>query len=69
MPLECGVYRFRVDEDDGARVYLSHQLVIDEWHIAMPIYTRDVGVTAGNHKSKWSTDEEEKGAAMTVTGR
>ncbi len=66
VPLECGVYRFRVDQDDGARVYLNDQLVIDEWHIAMPIYTRDVGVTAGNHKLKVEYYEEEKGAAITV---
>lgn len=43
-------YRFHVEVDDGVRLYIDGQLVIDQWHIT-PVahYAADRQMTAGNH--------------------
>jgi len=45
-----GTYRFYVTGDDGVRLYVDGQLVIDQWHDQAPTtYTADVPLTAGDH--------------------
>lgn len=45
-----GTYRMRVDVDDGVRVYVDDDLVIDEWHEATrEIYTETFTLDAGAH--------------------
>lgn len=45
-----GMYRFSTQSDDGVRVWLDSQVVIDEWHTATPnAYIKDINVAAGSH--------------------
>ncbi len=48
--LNAGTYRITVRADDGVRVYVNGQLVIDQWHLAtLQTYTADVTLNTGNH--------------------
>ncbi len=50
MNFDGGMYRFTASVDDGVRVWLDSNLIIDEWHTAVPYpYTKDVNVSAGAH--------------------
>ncbi len=45
-----GTYRFAVLSDDGVRVWLDGQLLIDQWHDAAgTTYSAERAVTAGSH--------------------
>lgn len=45
-----GMYRFTAQVDDGVRVWLDSQIIIDEWHAATPnAYVKDINVPAGTH--------------------
>ncbi len=46
-----GVYRFQMTADDGTRIWIDGQLVLDEWHTQQPAatYTKDVTLTPGRH--------------------
>ncbi len=48
--LSGGVYRFSVNVDDGARLWVDNVLVIDQWNTASgQIYIVDVPLGAGSH--------------------
>ncbi|MEP7284955.1 MAG: PA14 domain-containing protein [Chloroflexota bacterium] len=48
--LNAGTYRFTIIADDGVRVYVDGQLILDQWHDAAPTkYYVDVQAVAGNH--------------------
>jgi LysM repeat protein len=48
--LSGGVYRFSVNVDDGARLWVDNILVLDQWHTASgQTYVVDVPLGAGNH--------------------
>lgn len=48
--LNAGTYRFTVTADDGVRLYIDGQLVLDAWRDQAPTtYTRVVQVSSGNH--------------------
>jgi LysM repeat protein len=48
--LREGVYRFTMNVDDGARLFVDNILVIDQWHTySGAVYTVDVPLGAGNH--------------------
>jgi len=50
MYLAAGSYRFSVFSDDGVRVYLNGQLIINQWaEAANTIFTADLSLSAGNH--------------------
>lgn len=50
LGFESKIYRFSIQCDDGARVWVDDNLIIDEWHAASPpVYTRDVSLSAGLH--------------------
>jgi hypothetical protein len=52
LDVQSGVYRFSIRGDDGLRVFVDDNLIIDEWHAAVafpPTYTADVNLTAGPH--------------------
>lgn len=50
LPLAAGTYRFSVQSDDGVRVWLDNQIIIDQWHDAgNATYTADRTLVAGNH--------------------
>ncbi len=47
-----GVYRFSIRGDDGLRVFVDDNVVIDQWHLAAsvpPTYTADINLLAGAH--------------------
>lgn len=45
-----GKYRLTTRTDDGARVWVDGQLLIDQWHDAVPTnYSADVTLTTGTH--------------------
>ncbi|MCA9872906.1 MAG: SH3 domain-containing protein [Anaerolineales bacterium] len=49
VPLDAGVYRFATTTDDGVRLWVNNQLVIDQWHDqAATSYSADVSVPGGN---------------------
>lgn len=46
----AGVYRFKVVVDDGARLWVDGNLVIDQWRSGPPrTFTADVTLTGGTH--------------------
>jgi len=45
-----GVYRFKVNADDGVRLYVDKQLRLDRWTAQMAEHTIDIELTAGNHQ-------------------
>ncbi len=48
--LESGTYRLDVNADDGVRVTIDGQRVIDEWHLARAgAYQAEVPLLAGDH--------------------
>ncbi len=48
--LSEGTYRFAVNVDDGARLWVDNILVLDQWHAASgQTYVLDVPLGAGNH--------------------
>jgi hypothetical protein len=49
----AGRYRFSTLTDDGARLWVDNQLLIDQWHDQVPTtWTGDVTLTAGHHLVK-----------------
>ncbi|KPK13289.1 MAG: hypothetical protein AMJ56_02630 [Anaerolineae bacterium SG8_19] len=54
MPFKAGNYRFYVQSDDGVRVWLDNQLIIDQWHDAgNTTYTADRALTAVEYYENW----------------
>jgi hypothetical protein len=50
VSLGGGTYRFTVTSDDGFRLYVDGQLVLDKWIVQAPTtYNVDVSLGAGNH--------------------
>lgn len=48
--LSAGVYQFKVTADDGVRLYVDGERIIDKWINQGPTtYTADKSLTAGNH--------------------
>ncbi len=53
LAYQAQVYRVTVQADDGVRVWIDDNLLIDEWHVASGItYTHDLNVAAGSHAIK-----------------
>jgi hypothetical protein len=49
----AGTYRFTATADDGIRVYLDGNLIIDEWHVSSArTYWAELYVSAGSHHVK-----------------
>lgn len=50
LNFEGGNYRFYVRVDDGARLWIDNQLVIDQWHDSGPVtYAADLYLAPGAH--------------------
>lgn len=59
-----GGYRFTATADDGMRIWLDDELILDQWHVtSVRTYTVDRDVSEGNHRLKIEYFEE-KGAAV-----
>lgn len=62
---EAGDYTFTTTADDGVRVYVDNQLIIDKWiNQAATTYTAVKSLTAGNHQVKMEYFED--GGAATA---
>lgn len=66
--LNAGTYRFNVVADDGVRVYLDGQAVIDAWRDQAPTpYTANVQVVAGTHIIQVDYYQGHGDASLSVT--
>ena len=74
MFFEGDSYRFFARRDDGARVWIDDQLIIDDWHDSdYPSESADLFLSAGPHTIRieilrmapWRPDEILVGAART----
>jgi RNase P/RNase MRP subunit p29 len=45
-----GTYRFTVDVDDGARLWVDDRLLIDRWHDGIGSYSGDIYLAEGKHR-------------------
>jgi uncharacterized protein YraI len=49
LPLNAGRYRFSVTSDDGARLWVNNQLIIDRWYDrATETFTAEIDLPGGN---------------------
>jgi hypothetical protein len=64
---EAGKYTFVAGADDGIRVYIDGNAVIEEWKVqSSAYYTADVNLTKGDHKIKVEYYDNEKSANAKV---
>jgi LysM repeat protein len=62
-----GRYRFTATADDGVRVYVNDQLIIDGWKIQpVTTYTADIQLSGGHHKLVVEYYEEAEDAEIHV---
>lgn len=62
-----GTYTFNAFSDDGVRVWLDNQLIIDQWHdTANQTFTAVRSVSAGNHSLKVEYYENQGDALVRV---
>ena len=67
MNLTGGAYRFRALADDGVRLWVNNQILIDEWHDSLRrVYTGDIGLPVGSHSIRVEYYENTGGAAIKV---
>lgn len=67
LQLNAGIYTFRTLVDDGVRLWVDGQLVIDEWHDSLRrAYMKDVVLQAGQHTLRVEYYEHTGGAAAKV---
>lgn len=64
---EGGVYRLAVTVDDGVRIWLDGQIIVDEWRPANATYARDLTVTPGVHNVRVEYFEATGEARLTWT--
>jgi glucose/arabinose dehydrogenase len=68
MDFQEGVYQFRTVSDDGARVYVDGQLILDYWvNQALTEHVANKQMTAGSHTVVVEYFENTGGAAMYFT--
>jgi glucose/arabinose dehydrogenase len=64
----AGTYNFRTITDDGVRLYIDDNLVIDEWHDqGSDPHTATVNLTAGQHTIRMEYYENAGGAVANLT--
>ncbi len=63
-----GKYRVTIRTDDGARVWVDGQLLIDQWHDAVPTnYSADLTLTAGTHFIRFDYYQKTGGALAQLS--
>jgi PKD repeat protein/uncharacterized protein YgiM (DUF1202 family) len=63
-----GSYRFSMRVDDGGRLWIDGNLVIDQWHdSSASVYTADVGLSAGVHNLRMEYYEHAGDALAQLT--
>lgn len=63
---ECGRYRFNVHVDDGVRLWVNNQKILDEWRDQVANFSSEVDVTAGALPIQVEYYENGGGAAIQV---
>ncbi|MGI6209385.1 MAG: PA14 domain-containing protein [Anaerolineae bacterium] len=64
----AGLHRFTVQTDDGARLWIDDQLVIDQWRIQAPTtYVVDRFMTAGQHNLRLEYFEATERAVIQLS--
>ena len=64
---DSGTYRFQANADDGVRIWVDGNLIIDQWHTWRPeTYVADIWLGAGNHTIVVEYFEETGFAFITV---
>jgi RNase P/RNase MRP subunit p29 len=58
----AGRYRFTVEVDDGARLWVDGTLIIDQWHDAIGRYSGDISLVEGTHTVRLEMYERTGGA-------
>jgi hypothetical protein len=67
LNLSAGLYRFRALADDGVRLWVNDQLLIDEWHDSLRrAYVGEIALPAGSHTVRVEYYENAGGAAAKV---
>jgi exopolysaccharide biosynthesis protein len=67
MNFSTGRYRFRLSGDDGLRLWVNNNLLIDQWKDqGRTEYTADIDLAAGNHNLKVEYYENGGGANVTL---
>ncbi len=65
---ENATYTFTTTVDDGARLYIDNQLIIDKWLRQSPTtYTASKALTAGSHTVRYEYYEEVGGASVNLS--
>jgi hypothetical protein len=63
----AGVWRFNTTVDDGVRLWVDGQLLIDQWHISAPItYSGTLALGAGDHTLRVEYYESTERAQIRV---
>jgi hypothetical protein len=57
-----GAYRFTIDVDDGARLWVDNRLVIDQWRDGTASYSADIYLVEGKHQVRMEMYEKTGGA-------
>lgn len=63
---ECGRYRFTVHSDDGVRLWMGTQQLLDEWRTQVASFQPEVDVPAGNSMIKVEYYDGGGGASLGV---
>ena len=58
----AGTYRFTVEVDDGARVWVDGVLIIDQWRDGLGTYAGEIYLTEGKHQVRMEMYEHTGGA-------
>jgi PKD repeat protein/murein DD-endopeptidase MepM/ murein hydrolase activator NlpD len=62
---ECGTYRFIMNHDDGARLWIDDVLKVDRWIGTIGYYTIDLPISQGTHLLQ--VDQYENGGAANIS--
>ena len=63
----CGRWQFDVHTDDGVRLWVDGNLILDEWRSQVADFSREVDLSAGNHELKLEHGENGGGAAIHLS--
>lgn len=63
----CGRWQFDVHTDDGVRLWVDGNLILDEWRSQVADFSREVDLSAGNHELKLEHGDNGGGAAIHLS--
>ncbi len=68
LSLESGRYLFMVTADDGARLWVNNQLIVDQWHDQQPAsYTAEIDLPGGSLPVKLEYFENQGGSIARLS--